>query len=87
MVIGKKKLALAGGLALLIISMLTSISTAFLILLIGLLLVPVLLVFSSIVIEGIPILSKELMDIFDSRKNFFVISASKESIILEPQFR
>jgi hypothetical protein len=62
-------------------------STVFLILLIGLLLVPVLLVFSIIASEGVQILLKELRDIFYSRKNFFVISASEESIILEPQFR
>ncbi len=85
--IGKKRLALAGGFALLVVSMFTSISTVFLTLFIGLLLVPVLLVLSLVIIEGVPVISKELRDIFNSRETFFVISASEESIILEPQFR
>ncbi len=76
-----------GLVACLIIFLYVPVSTIFLILLLGLLLVPPVLVFISVFKEGAPIISEELRGFVDSGKNFFVISISKESITLEPQFK
>lgn len=71
----------------LISSMFVSISGIFIASLLGLLLVPPVLVFVSVLKEGIPVIVKELKSLLVSGKEFFVISISKESITLEPQFR
>ncbi len=76
-----------GLLACLILFMYVPISTILLVLLLGLLFIPPALVFISIFKEGAPIISEELRELVDSGKNFFVISVSKESITLEPQFK
>ncbi len=87
MISSKMRFTLLIGFAGLVALMYISISTILLALLLGLLLVPPVLVFISIIIEGVPMVIKELQSILASEKNFFVISISKESITLEPQFR
>jgi hypothetical protein len=56
-------------------------------LILGLLFIPPMLVIVLISIEGAPIIVKELRGLLASGKQFFVISMSRESITLEPQFR
>ncbi len=80
----KMKLALVIGFAGLVISMI-SISAA-LIAFLGLIVIPVVFVLVSLFIEGIPVIKKELKGLFYPEKSFFIISISKESITLEPQF-
>ncbi len=64
-----------------------SISAIFLTLVLGLLFVPPALILVLISIEGAPIIVKELRGLLASGKQFLVISMSRESITLEPQFR
>ena len=64
-----------------------SLSAAFLVLLIGLLLIPSVMVFVFLIKEGVPIFTNELRRMAFQGKDFFVISISQESISLEPQFR
>jgi hypothetical protein len=59
----------------------------FLALILGLLFIPPLLVLVSISIEGAPLIVKGLQGLLASGKQFLVISMSRESITLEPQFR
>ncbi|WP_157833917.1 hypothetical protein [Candidatus Methanoperedens nitratireducens] len=87
MISRKMRLTLLIGFVGLVALMYISISAILLALLLGLLLVPPVLVLISIIIEGVPMIIKELQSILASKKNFFVISISKESITLEPQFR
>ncbi len=81
----KLKFALIIGFAGLTISM-TSISAALIAFLIGFIVIPVFFVLISLFMEGIPVIKKELKGLFDPDKSFFIISISKESITLEPQF-
>ncbi|MCE8422986.1 MAG: hypothetical protein J5U17_03290 [Candidatus Methanoperedens sp.] len=75
------------GLAGIIVLMYLSISTTFMILFLGFLLFFPALVIASVLKEGVQIITQQLHDIPVSGKNFFLISISKENIILEPQFR
>ncbi len=59
----------------------------FLALILGLLFIPPILVLISISIKGAPLIVKELRGLLASGKQFLVISMSRESITLEPQFR
>lgn len=61
-----------------------SIPAVLITMLLGLLFIPPALLFASGLIAGIPILAKELGAALDSGKEMFIISVSKESIILEP---
>ncbi len=56
-------------------------------LILGLLFIPPTLVLLLISIEGAPMIVKELRGLLASGKRFLVISMSRESITLEPQFR
>lgn|GEM_PF-1715231 len=60
-----------------------SISTAFLAVLLGLLLIPPALLIISVLITGIPVIAKEISALLRSGKEMFIISVSKESIVLE----
>lgn len=62
------------------------IPTIFIAVLLGLLLLPVI-VFASVLITGIPVIIKEMQAIIESGKEIFVISLSKDSIILEPNLK
>ena len=53
----------------------------------GVLIAPPIFVFTSVLMEGIPIVSKELENVFSSVKEILKISISKKSIILESEFR
>jgi len=63
-----------------------SISTMFIAILFGLLLIPVI-VFASVFIAGVPVIIKELQALLDSGREIFIISISKDSIILEPNLK
>lgn len=82
----KIKLVLVIGFVGLTILLSPSISTIIIAMLLGVLFCPPILLFASVFIEGIQIFVKELQAPFESRKEFFVISVSEESITLEPQF-
>lgn len=60
-----------------------SIPTAFLAVLLGLLLIPPALLFAYVLITGIPVIANELKALLRSGKEMFIISVSKESIVLE----
>lgn len=60
-----------------------SIPTAFLAVLLGLLLIPPVLLFAYVFITGIPVIAKEISAMLRSGKEMFIISVSKESIVLE----
>jgi len=60
-----------------------SLSTVFVALLLGLLFVPPALLITSVLITGIPVMVKELKALLRSGKEMFIISVSKESIVLE----
>lgn len=60
-----------------------SIPTAFLAVLLGLLLIPPALLFAYVFITGIPVIANELKALLRSGKEMFIISVSKESIVLE----
>ncbi len=81
----KLKFALVIGFAGFVISMI-SISAALIAFLMGFIVIPVVFVLLSLFMEGIPVIKKELKGLFNPEKNFFIISISKESITLEPQF-
>jgi hypothetical protein len=63
------------------------LSQIFIGLLLGLLIAPPVFVLVSVLKEGIPVMIKELESLLASGKEFLLISISKESIILEPEFR
>ena len=83
----KLKLAIVLGFIALGILLYMSSPTVLLILTLGLLFIPPMLVLFLISIEGAPIIVKELRGLLASGKQFLVISMSRESITLEPQFR
>lgn len=58
-------------------------TSVFLAVLLGLLLIPPALLFASVLITGIPVIAKELNALLRSGKEMFIISVSKESIVLE----
>jgi hypothetical protein len=60
------------------------LSIIFVAMLLGLLFIPPALVLASISIEGAAVIKKELHALLESGKEIFIISISKESIILEP---
>ncbi|MDO9098974.1 MAG: hypothetical protein Q7U60_12750 [Candidatus Methanoperedens sp.] len=62
------------------------IPTIFIAIFLGLLLIPVV-VFASVLITGIPVIIKELQAIIESGEEIFVITLSKDSIILEPNLK
>ncbi len=61
-----------------------SISTLFIAVLFGLLLIPPILVFTAILKEGVPLIAGELHALVESGREMFIISISKDSITLEP---
>lgn len=63
-----------------------SIQTMFIVIFLGLLLIPVV-VFVSVLIAGVPVITKELQALIDSGKEIFIISISKEYIVLEPNLK
>ena len=83
----KVKTALIVGIISTYIAVSYPVSTIFITLLLGLIFVPPILVFVYVLKEGIPLISSELRDIFESKKDTFVISFSKEHITLEPQYK
>lgn len=83
----KLKLAIVLGFISLGILSYLSAPAVFLTLILGLLFILPVLVLASISIEGAPIIVKELHGLLASGKQFLVISMSRESITLEPQFR
>ncbi len=83
----KLKLAMVLGFISLGILLYLSAPAVFLALILGLLFIPPVMVLASISIEGTPIIVKELQGLLASGKQFLVISMSRESITLEPQFR
>lgn len=84
MITKKMKLALAFLGVLILLNV--PIPTIFIAVLFGLLLIPAI-VFASVLITGIPVIIKEMQAIIESGKEMFVISLSKESIILEPNLK
>ena len=68
----KTKLVVAVGFAGVIVALYVSISTIFIVLLLGLLIVPPVLALASTLIEGTSIISKELMQ--ESEKAAMIIS-------------
>lgn len=83
----KLKLAMVLGFISLGILLYLSAQAAFLALVLGMLFIPPMLVLLLISIEGAPTIVKELQGLLASGKQFLVISMSRESITLEPQFR
>lgn len=61
-----------------------SIPAVFITMLLGLLFIPPALLFASVFIAGVPVIAKEMGAVLDSGNEMFIISVSKESIILEP---
>ncbi len=61
-----------------------SIPAVFITMLLGLLFIPPALLFASVFITGVPVIAKEMGAALDSGNEMFIISVSKESIILEP---
>lgn len=60
------------------------IHAVFITMLLGLLLIPPAMLLASVFISGVPVITKELGTVLDSGKEMFIVSVSKESIILEP---
>ncbi len=60
------------------------IPAVYITMLLGLLFIPPALLFASVFIAGVRVIAKELGAVLDSGKEMFIISVSKESIILEP---
>ncbi len=58
-------------------------ASVFLAVLLGLLLIPPALLFAYVFITGIPVIANELKALLRSGKEMFIISVSKESIVLE----
>ncbi len=58
-------------------------TSVFLAVLLGLLLIPPALLFASVLITGIPVIANELKALLRTGKEMFIISVSKESIVLE----
>lgn len=84
MITKKMKLALAFLGVLILLNV--PFPTIFIDILFGLLLIPAI-VFASVLITGIPVIIKELQAIIESGKEIFVITLSKDSIILEPNLK
>ena len=80
------KLGLMGMASIIILAYFT-ISTAFIIILLGFLMFLPVLAIALVLKEGIPIISQQIHDLLASSENSFLISFSRENIILEPQFR
>ncbi len=80
------KLKAAGFISLIVLTYI-SISWTLIILFLGLLLIPPIAVTVYLFIHGIPLLEKEIKDLLIYGKDFFLISVSRDNIILEPQFR
>lgn len=82
----QRTLVLSACILSVIILIYVPVSTIFISLILGLLLLPVL-VFAIVFLEGVPIIIRELKGLIHSGKELFLISITKESITLEPQFR
>lgn len=61
-----------------------SIPTLVIATLLGLLFIPPVLLFASVLKEGAPVIVKELRALLGSGKEMFIISISRDSIVLEP---
>ncbi len=81
-----RKVHVAIGLVSMLILIYVSQRAAFLVLFLGILLIPSVMVFAFLIREGVPIITKRLRKLVFPGKDFFVISISKESISVEPQF-
>ncbi len=83
-----KKLRVVSVLCLICLLLLfeVGISKTLIILLLGMLIAPIF-VFASVLKEGIPTISMELKSVFATGKEILLISISKKSITLEPEFR
>lgn len=84
MITKKMKLALVFLGVLILVSV--PVPAMFIAVLLGLLLIP-LMVFAAVLITGIPVIVKEIQAVIESGKEMFVISLSKESIILETNLK
>ncbi len=62
-------------------------SQTFIAFFLGMLISPPIFVFASVLKEGIPTILKELKSVFVTGKEILLISISKKSITLEPEFR
>lgn len=82
----RMKLAVAIALGLLVIFYF-SIPTLIIAMLLGLLFIPPVLLFASVFKEGVLVIAKELGRALESGKERFVISISKDSIVLEPNLK
>ncbi|MCX9010858.1 MAG: hypothetical protein OIN66_07015 [Candidatus Methanoperedens sp.] len=85
--INKRTGLIIAGLMIVFASIYLSLPALFLVLLLGSLLIPPAFVFSLMLVESIPVTIKLSQNLLAGEKPFFVISISKESIILEPEFR
>lgn len=81
------KLAMLIALLGLVIILFFSIPTLIIAMLIGLLFIPPVLLFASVFKEGVLVIIKELGRALESGKERFVISISKDSIVLEPNLK
>jgi len=79
----RMKLVMAIALSLVIL-LNFSIPTLVIAMLLGLLFIPPVLLFASVFKEGAPLIAKELRTLLESGKEKFIISISRESIVLEP---
>ena len=84
-----KKLSVVSVLCLICLLLLfeVGISKTLIILLLGMLIAPPIFVFASVLKEGIPTILMELKSVFATGKEILLISISKKSITLEPEFR
>ncbi|MCX9014219.1 MAG: hypothetical protein OIN89_05410 [Candidatus Methanoperedens sp.] len=83
----KIKMALVIGLISIYIAVSYSVSAIVIMFLSAALFVPPAVVFLYVLKEGIPLVSGEFRNLFNSGTGIFVISVSKEHIILEPEYR
>jgi hypothetical protein len=83
----KIKMALVIGLISIYIAVSYSVSAIVIMFLSAALFVPPAVVFLYVLKEGVPFISGELRNLFNSGTGIFVISVSKEHIILEPEYR
>lgn len=85
--INKRTGLIIAGLMIMFASIYLSLPALLLVLLLGSLLIPPIFVFSLILVESIPVTIKQSQNLLAREKQFLVISISKESIVLEPEFR
>lgn len=84
--INRMKLVMVIALGL-VISLYFSIPAIVIAMLLGLLFIPPVLLFASVLKEGVLVIIKELGAALESGKERFIISISKEAIVLEPNLK